>query len=67
MVSLSNDLGTSVGQELLDIADKLPVVLGKTPRVECLKVTKHCGMNYNYELVLVTFPNMAYASFPPLL
>ena len=33
MVSLWNDLATSVGQELLDIADKSPIVAIKSLKV----------------------------------
>lgn len=50
VVSLWNDLATSVGQELLDMADKSPVVA-----IKALKVTEFQGNENNVILITVEF------------
>lgn len=50
MVSLWNDLATSVGQELLDIADQSPVVAIKSLRVGDFQGSLKVLCQNSYEL-----------------
>lgn len=63
MISLWNDLATTVGQELLDIADQSPIIAVKYLRAGDFQGTANIEVgNYIWGEVHTSTPNILFAS-----